>query len=115
MCKQHTKPCAQCPWRRTSLAGWLGNSTPQEFMFQAESDVRMPCHVHVDYEREDWERQANTVPRCAGHAIFLRNRCKQPHEPGLRAFCATVERDTETVFQWPQEFIEHHSTLKLKG
>jgi hypothetical protein len=114
MCKQHTKPCAQCPWRRTSLAGWLGDSTPQEFMAQADSDTRMPCHIHIDYERDDWQEQVERGPRCAGHAIFLKNRCKLPYDPGLRAFVATVLQDPQTVFQWPHEFIEHHSTLKIK-
>ena len=106
--KQHTTPCAQCPWLRTSLPGWLGNSTPEEFMEQAEADIRMPCHIHVDYERDDWEQQAEKAPRCAGHAIFLRNRFKAPRERELYEFTHLVTPDKITVFQWPQEFLDHH-------
>jgi hypothetical protein len=107
-CKQHRTPCRECPWRTTSAKGWLGASTPLQFLAQAEAEIKMPCHCAVDYEREDWEAQAAQAPRCAGHAIYLRNRCKLPQEPGLAAFVAAVEPDREKVFSRPDAFVEHH-------
>lgn len=67
----------------------------------------MPCHCTVDYSRDDWEVQVQTKPRCAGHAAYLRNRCKIPYEPSLAAFVRTVERDPD-VFSRPEQFLEHH-------
>lgn len=110
--KQHTTPCAECPWRRESAPGWLGASTPEEFMLQAQSEIRMPCHCHVDYEQEDWEDQIEDAPRCAGHAIFLKNSCKMPREPGLKQFVNEVNKDTTKVFNWPHEFLAHHNQFK---
>lgn len=105
--KQHTVPCAECPWRKTSAPGWLGASTPLQFLQQAESGIKMPCHCTVDYEREDWEEQVEDAPRCAGHAAYLRNRCKLPDDPEMRAFSAEVGR-RDDVFARPDHFVEHH-------
>lgn len=105
--KQHLTPCAQCPWRKTSAAGWLGASTPLQFLAQAEADIKMPCHCKVNYEREDWREQAEAAPRCAGHAAYLRNRCKSPREPKLAQFVAQVERNPD-VFSNPSDFVAHH-------
>lgn len=107
--KQHLTPCAECPWRRSSAPGYLGASTPQEFLACADSEARMPCHVHLDYEDPEWEGKVPQVPRCAGRAIHYRNRCKQPRSPGEREFVNSVQADPVNVFQWPDEFIAHHS------
>lgn len=105
--QQHHTPCAQCPWRKTSAPGWLGASTPLQFLAQAESEIKMPCHCAVDYESKDWPAQVKRAPRCAGHATYLRNRCKVPRDRQLAAFVASVERDP-AVFSNPAEFVAHH-------
>lgn len=106
--RQHTVPCAGCPWRRTSAAGWLGNSTTLEFLAQAEHAPKMPCHCAIDYEDEDWkETQLPDAPRCAGHAAYLRNRCKLPTDRDLAALCEQVGRRHD-VFTRPDEFVAHH-------
>lgn len=105
MCKQHETPCAQCPWLKTSPGGWLGASTPVEFLQTSESEHRMPCHVHVDYDAQDWDVQAQVAPQCAGRAIHFANRCKKPHNPSL----LELQADRERVFSNPQDFIDHHT------
>lgn len=102
--KQHTQPCAQCPWTRKSAQGYLGNSTVIEFVEQAESGCKMPCHVHIDYERSDWEAQVQTAPSCAGHAIYMKNR-------GKMGTFIKVEKN-ENVFSNHQEFIDYHGRGK---
>lgn len=52
-------------------------------MATSEAEFRMPCHIHVDYEREDWEEQAEEAPQCAGRAIHFANRYKRPRNPDL--------------------------------
>ena len=105
--KQHLTPCSQCPWRRESAPGYLGESTPEQFLAQAEADIKMPCHCMVNYERDDWQEQSENAPRCAGHAIYLRNRCKMPKEEGLARFVREVARDP-AVFGRAEQFLEHH-------
>lgn len=102
MCKQLKTPCNQCPWRKKAAPGWLGASTPVEFLQQSEAEIHMPCHLHVDYEQDNWREQADSAPPCAGRAIHFANRCKQSKT------VEKVER-SEEVFTNPQEFIDHHS------
>ena len=108
MADQHPAPCRGCPWRRNSARGWLGASTPLEFLSQAEHAPKMPCHLRIDYDDADWkETQLPAAPRCAGHAAYLRNRCKRPTDPELLALCDAVGRRAD-VFTRPEEFIGHH-------
>jgi hypothetical protein len=101
--KQHSKPCGECPWRKESAAGWLGASTPVEFLQQSESGIKMPCHLHINYEQDDWENEIDNVPECAGRSIHIANRCKSVS--GILKLPA----DRDTVFSNPQDFIDHHS------
>ncbi len=77
----------------------------------------MPCHCAVDYDDEDWEEtQLPDAPRCAGHAAYLKNRCKLPTDPELRALCEQVGRNPE-IFTRPDEFVAHHGgdTSRVMG
>lgn len=109
MAKQHTKPCRECPWRRKSAPGYLGASNPVEFLQASESGQHMPCHMTVNYEDEDWQEKYESAPQCAGRAIHFANRCKSTY--GTKVMNAP--RDEETIFTWPQEFIDHHGRGKL--
>ncbi len=110
MKKQHKTPCAECPWRRASAAGWLGASNPEEFAAVSKSATRMPCHLHVNYEDPEWEETVPDVPQCAGRAIFLKNSCTLPRDPELLEFVRSVEKSKD-VFNWAHEFIAHHNSL----
>jgi hypothetical protein len=99
--------CNACPWRKDSAPGWLGASTPVEFLQQSEAETQMPCHLHVDYERDDWEDQAITAPQCAGRAIHFANRCKRPKNPSL----ITLPANYQDVFGNPQDFVAHHTLV----
>lgn len=103
--KQHTKPCRACPWRKDSPRGWLGDAAPIEFLETAEAEVRMPCHLHVDYEREDWRDAAEIAPQCAGRAVYFANRCKKPINPAL----IQLAPDRDEIFGNPQDFLDHHT------
>ena len=110
MAKQHTTPCRECPWRKTSMRGWLGGDTgqPENFVAASQSEHRMPCHMTVDYEQDDWRDQAEVAPQCAGRAIHFANQCKTPRNPELLRLPA----NREDVFTFPAEFVAHH-TLKF--
>lgn len=100
---RHKTPCSECPWRRASLPGWLGGYEPQQFVQQIQFDgPPLPCHKSFDRSGK-----ANAV--CAGAAIFAKNSCKLPATKlGLEAY-RQVERDHESVFTRPQEFLDHHT------
>ena len=102
------RPCAECPWRRQSAPGWLGSNTATGFLQLSDAGVHLPCDLTVDYEKENWRDEADVSPQCAGHAIFLANRCKLPRNPEQKVLPA----DRDLVFSWPHEFVAHHEGLK---
>lgn len=95
---QHRKPCADCPWARTAIPGWLGISTirqhalatPEEWINKAHSEAVELCHCTTNQE-------------CAGLAIFRANVCKLP----MRAL--RLEPNSKLVFASDEEFIRHHT------
>ncbi len=101
---QHTTPCPECPFRRTSLAGYLGAHTVEEFSSLAMSETRMPCHSKVNYNRSDWRQKQETAPQCAGRAVLLGNQCKMPRDPEL----LRLPSDRQAVFSHIVEFKQHH-------
>lgn len=88
---QHRTPCADCPWARTALNGWLGGNTADEWLQMAHSETLVPCHVIENQQ-------------CAGIAIYRRNVMRLPHHPLL-----ILDADKTKVFATPNEFLEHHA------
>lgn len=63
-------PCKQCPYRKESAPGYLGNLSykPTEFLKGIEHDVH-ECHLTVNYEENDYSK-ANV---CIGALQFMNN------------------------------------------
>lgn len=105
----HTAPCRECPLRRDSAPGWLGADDPKSFIESVLGEVAMPCHMAIDYEKENWrEEQLPTAPICAGSLVFLHNTCALPRDKDLRVARSMVTADPENVFSNKNEFLEHH-------
>ena len=91
--KQHHKPCSDCPWRRGSLNGWLGDTTPEEWLVEARGDGLIECHTLLGAQ-------------CAGAAIFRTNICKSPRD----RHALRLPADRTNVFATPAEFKTHHES-----
>jgi hypothetical protein len=90
--KQHVVPCKECPFRRISMPGWLGENDPVNFVLFALAELRMPCH-------KKWSAQ------CAGRSTMWTNSCKVPRDPSL----LQIETpDRINVFSNIMEFMKHH-------
>ena len=89
---QHTSPCADCPWARKSLNGWLGGASIDWWLQAARGEGVIPCH-------------ALTGAQCAGAAIFRRHICKLPRDRDALKLPA----DQVKVFAHDAEFRDHHS------
>lgn len=96
--------CAVCPFRRTSLKGWLGGMTPEEFVDIAK-DAQIPCHNEIDYDRRDWPQQAERAHQCTGQAIFLTNHCKLPSDRNT----VRMPADHKDFISNTLQFLEHHN------
>lgn len=94
------RPCGGCPWRRSSIAGWLGPFDAEEWVALARSDEPIACHESIEVDGE-WTE--NTL-QCAGAAIFRGNTAKSPRNPEVAKF----PPNTELVFGRATEFLDHH-------
>lgn len=97
--RTRSKPCAECPWLRTSIPGHLGPNSPEEWCEIAHSEAPVPCHMTMN--GDGWN---HGTQQCKGLAIFRGNVMKTPRS----ALIERAERDTKTVFSWDDEFIAHH-------
>lgn len=90
--KQHTKPCADCPWARTALRGWIGGYPVAYWLAAVHGEAEVNCHTRT--------------AQCAGAAIYRANVLKCPRDGKL----LQLPPDRETVFATPAEFTQHHTT-----
>jgi hypothetical protein len=107
--KQHNTPCKECPFRRTSIRGWLGDVTAERFARFADWEIVMPCHAvekgkAINYlaAQTRGSREAQ-LPQCAGRAIYRANQGKSSRKGLLQ-----LPKNEADVFCSPPEFIEHH-------
>lgn len=96
--RQIDKPCSDCPFSRTSLAGWLGSDSPEQWMGHVHGEARVECHVYGDAQ-------------CAGAAIYRANVAKKPRDRGA----LTLPANRAIVFASPAEFLAHHGKRGRKA
>jgi hypothetical protein len=61
------KPCNECPFRKKSLPGWLGQHTIDEIYEFKNSDENFTCHL---------TRETGKEHMCAGYVHFRNNHCQ---------------------------------------
>jgi hypothetical protein len=89
--QQHKKPCADCPFARKAIRGWLGNYTVEQWVAMVHGEAFINCHC-------------TTNQQCAWAAIFRSN----VHTVCRDATYLSLPHDTALVFADTQEFVEHH-------
>ncbi len=104
MKKPTGRPCKECPFKRTSMPGYLGASTTREFLETTMVDVAMPCHTTVDYDSADWKENLSDAKFCSGALIFFRNIYKLSRDSSR----PRLQTNKGLVFGTPLEFLEHH-------
>lgn len=87
------RPCAQCPFRKDTLEGWLGESRAKEIC----ESKSFTCH-----------KTSKPRLQCAGHMLLMGEKnsfvdlaSKMKIELNLSG--------RELVFDNPDEFIKHHT------
>ncbi len=98
------KPCNECPFRRKSIPGWMGDATPEEFIEATMADAAMPCHMTVDYEDPNWPSMNQPeTSYCYGALVFFRNTCKKSRDKER-----PIAEPSKDVFAHRMEFLNHH-------
>lgn len=101
-------PCAQCPFRTTAPAGYLGASSAHDFLEATMQDAEMPCHMAIDYNKRDWfEEQYPDADLCVGALQFQRNQLKLPR-PRKLSDASKVVGTNDKIMSSPQEFLNRH-------
>lgn len=103
------KPCKECPYRKDSMPGYLGESSynPNEFLSQLELPNLHPCHMQVDWDSE--ENNIDKADVCAGAMQFCKNTMKMLRNPSLEKIRQKMTVDSSIVFDRRYEFINYHS------
>lgn len=106
---QHTKPCAECPFRRDITPGLLGGSPVETYIGQSVMPFWLPCHCDQKYAFK--ASKIDEVTQCAGTAIFRANLgVGQLMPPSL----LSLPPDKELVFGTMAEFVAHHKGMTLE-
>jgi len=102
------QPCNQCPYRRESLPGYLGelNYQPELFLQQLDCKEIHPCHMAINWENCT-EEDLFAAKKCTGALQFMNNSLQIHRNREVAELQKTVGRN-ENVFNWKREFINHH-------
>lgn len=85
------RPCKDCPFRKNSLKGWLGEARASEFARCSN----FLCHKDTDFQ-------------CAGHMI-MRGQNNDFVRMASRLNANLDLKGESLIFERSQDFINHHS------
>lgn len=101
------KPCGECPFRKKSLRGWLGNwESPEEILSQAHSEAGLPCHTSYNSDGLHPELEEKEPHICVGALQNCNMSFKIFVNPKLREIAKSVGKSDEILNS--REFIQHH-------
>lgn len=100
------QPCKECPFRKTSMRGWLGGLTAKETSDYVLDEADFACHM--TRHKED-----HLMSRCKGSQLFLIHHCKRPkkNEPLSRALERTRKENHNLSSYLGFDFISHHTKI----
>lgn len=102
--------CNECPYKKDSAPGWLGESSgyPEEFLKQLDLVFLHPCHKAVDWETDDNVMSVLEAPVCKGAIQFAKNICKLLYDYPYEKVRKLLPVDDSVIFGTRHEFIAHH-------
>ena len=104
------KACKECPFRRTSLKGWLGPwKSAREIREQAFSEAGLACHMQLHKSHE-----VGGAPVCTGALVCANKSAKLYRDEDLRKLAAQAVDDPDVMDA--HEFEEYHKNrMKMVG
>ena len=102
----HPQPCRECPFRRTSLKGWLG---PWPDALAIHREVMNECDFacHMTLGDEDVGVVHSGPRRCAGAMMYAKRNGKVFRDPVQRKDCERLKEHHDIM--GIEEFLEHHN------
>lgn len=111
--------CPQCPFRKTSMRGWLGAYDAGSVFSSIWRNMPFFCHPKIDYEDPEWEAQAMKDGKlCLGGLVFAKRimspmRADAYPETDPEVLTARVlhQDRTDVECMTAREFGAHHATV----
>lgn len=102
------KPCRECPYRKASAPGYLGecNYDPERFLLQLNNPDLHPCHLTINWE-DYTEEEILEAKTCIGALQFMNNSMMLSHSAKVREMQKQAGKNPD-VFQFKHNFINHH-------
>lgn len=106
------RPCAECPFLRTSPKGWLGpHESSTEILQLVHYDGKFPCHMAVNAISKlqdcDTLTAVEVAPHCAGSLAYRNNTLKRGADEEMAREMEVVGKRSD-VFRTPMEVQLHH-------
>lgn len=105
-------PCAECPLRRDSAAGYLGGYTPEMYLDALHGPASIACHKSPGFQQGDIASQRH----CTGVAAYRANVGHVCHVDGqltgAEGASHLVGPDKEHFFDTPESFVAHHGAAQ---
>lgn len=101
------KACVECPFKRNSAPGYLGEVSYQpEVFLQQINGKAMPCHLSIDWEEKS-DKKYEKAKECIGALQFMNNSFKMSRDPETAKLQKEYGKSDE-IFSRTSEFIDHH-------
>lgn len=107
-------PCLDCPFRKSSLPGWLGDYTAEELYAIVMNEMPFACHMTHDRDLKWEETGSKEYPFCAGALMFMKQAGKLPRDKRIRDLVSKVNREDCDNILSPPDFLSHHKKFVTK-
>lgn len=108
------KKCAECPFSKASLAGWLADYTVSDLLMYMQFEIPFPCHMampnhDISVNQIEAKVLSGELPLCRGYMEMMKKSCKLPKKEWLAELLKTITLDENSVNS--MEFYNHHSKI----
>ena len=101
------KPCDECPFKKSSLPGWLADYTPTQLHGYVMSERPFPCHM--THEENLTFQEAEDYPLCGGALAYMKKNAKMPRDRDMADYVKQIDKEQlEEILSTP-EFFKHHT------
>jgi hypothetical protein len=110
--------CKQCPFRKTSAPGWLGDYDAGTVFSSIWKGFPFYCHTTIDYRKKNWAANAEKNGKLCTGGLAFANLIGAPERevqhPAILIAREKVKLVPGIECMTPQEFIEHHPDWKSR-
>lgn len=107
------RPCDDCPWRKNSPPGWLGQNDPELLVRLVLAGLPHVCHTSVTWDRD--EGYSGEGVSCVGALAAMAN-CGYDYKlTNLLKSTIGWVGPRDDVFDNFKAFLDYHNSAKVKS